>query len=67
MGGFLHGYQLPQAYPRAPLLFLLYINDISTVISHSKIKLFVDNVTIYKEISSPDNVKLLQLDLSNLI
>ena len=49
-----------------PLLFLLYINDISSVISHSKVKLFADYVTIYKEISSPDDVKWLQFDLSSI-
>jgi len=63
-----HGYQLSQVFPvLGPLLFLLYVNDISTIISHSKVKLFADDVTIYKEISSPDDVKLLQFDLSNIV
>ena len=58
---------VPQGSVLGPLLFLLYINDISTVISHSKVKLFADDVTIYKETSSRDDVKLLQLDLSNIV
>ena len=45
---------------------LLCINDIFSVISHSKVKLFADDVTIYKEISSPDDVKWLQFDLSSI-
>jgi len=32
-----------------------FLNDISTVISQSKVKLFADDATIYKEISSPDD------------
>jgi len=50
-----------------PLLFLLYINDFSTVISNNKVKLFADDVTIYKEISSANDVKLHQVDLSNVV
>jgi len=55
---------VPQGSILGPLLFLLYINDISTIISHSKVKLFADDV---KETSSLDDGKLLQLDLSNII
>ena len=50
-----------------PLLFLLYINDFSTVISNSKVKLFADDFTIYKEVSSTDDVKLHQVDLANIV
>ena len=50
-----------------PLLFLIYINDISSVVSHSKMKLFADDVIIYKEIISPADAVLLQLDLSKVV
>jgi len=44
---------VPQGSVLGPLLFLLFINDISTVVSHSKFKLFADDVTVYREISCP--------------
>ena len=58
---------MPQGSVLGPLLFLLYINDISSVVAHSKVKLFADDVTIYKEISSASSdVALLKVDLSSI-
>ena len=50
-----------------PLLFILYINDISSVVSSSTVKLFADDVTIYKEIVCSANVDLLQCDLTKVV
>ena len=55
---------VPQGSVLGPLLFLLCVNDIS---SNSTVKLFADDVTIYKEIACPADVHLLQLDLSKVV
>jgi len=43
------------------------MNDISSVVSNSTVKLFVDDITIYKEIVCPADVVLLQRDLSKVV
>ena len=45
-----------------PLLFLCYINDITCGVS-SSIKLYTDDILIYRIISTEDNCKVLQKDL----
>ena len=61
------GVALPQSSILCPLYFLLYITPFPlAVFSHSKVKLFSDDVTVCKEISSPDDVTLLQFDLPNI-
>ena len=54
---------VPQGSVFGPLLYLLYINDISSVVSHGRGKLFTDDVTIYKLFIRPADVDLHQLDL----
>ena len=58
---------VPQGSVLGPLLFILFINDISLVVSNSTVKLFADDVTIYKEIICPADVDLLQCDLSKVV
>ena len=46
-------------------MFLLYINDISEIIS-SSIRLFADDCIVYRSISNNDDTTLLQKDLDEI-
>ena len=48
-----------------PVLFLLYINDITDTI-HSNIQLFADDSIVYREIRSPADHDILQTDIKKL-
>lgn len=56
---------VPQGDHLSPLLFNLFINDVVSSITHSKILLFADDAKIYKSISSLDDISLLQKDLTD--
>ena len=56
---------VPQGTVLAPLLFLCYINDLPANIN-SSIKLYADDVLIYRPIRSPDDIKSLQEDLNTI-
>ncbi len=56
---------VPQGTVLGPLLFLLYINDISANIS-SNIRLFADDCLLYRIINDPSDTLALQNDLNIL-
>ena len=56
---------VPQGTVLGPLMFLLYINDISKHIN-SPLRLFADDCLLYRVISCKDDASLLQEDLDRL-
>ena len=58
---------VPQGSVLGPLLFILYVDDLCSAIKHSSIKLFADDVTIFKEINNVDDCFVLQKDLDAVL
>ena len=51
---------VPQRSILGPLLFILYVNDIYSIIHHSKDGMFADDLSIYKNVSTTADCALLQ-------
>jgi hypothetical protein len=56
---------VPQGSILGPLLFLLYQNNLSNSINHSKIETFVDDTKIYKVIDGKADASAMENDVAN--
>ena len=70
MGNSLRPSQSPPAHHKArywaPLLFLIYINDLPDSMRHSTTRLFADDCLMYRNIRSGRDTELLQQDMDQL-
>ena len=49
-----------------PILFLLYVNDITSAVKNSYVKLYADDLRVFRVINNTCDAKLLQNDLDDI-
>ena len=60
-------YGVPQGSLLGPLLFILYVNDVSRVIEHCSLSLYADDTAVYVHGANTDIIQQkLQSDLNNI-
>ena len=57
---------MPQGSNLGPLLFLLYVDDITAHISNSHCLLYADDLKLYRVINCEEDCRLLQEDLNRV-
>ncbi len=58
---------VPQGSNLGPLLFLLFVNDITNELQHSRALLYADDLKLFKTVRSEEDTQLLQSDLNTLV
>ena len=54
---------IPQGSILSPMLYLIYVNNLSDSVLTSHVAMFVDDTKIYKQIKSQEDAAYLQADL----
>ena len=57
---------VPQGSVLGPLLFLLYIDDLTSYCEHSESKIFADDTKLYGKVCNVKDAEILQNDLDNI-
>ena len=57
---------VPQGCVLGPLLFLLYIDDLHDVATNSTVKLFANDIAVYREVKCSADCLMLQQDLDSI-
>ena len=57
---------VPQGSILGPLLFIIYVNDITSVVQSSSVRIFADDVSLYAKVSSLHDCLMLHDDLSRI-
>ena len=57
---------VPQGSILATIFFILFVNDLSTVVKTSKIKMYADDVTIYHKVNNKRDYNNFQKDLATV-
>ena len=57
---------VPQGSVLGPLLFILYIDSLHHSVTNSTLKIFADDVTLYRAVSNVSDCQLLQEDLARV-
>ena len=58
---------VPQGSNLAPLLYIIFINDVLNCIKNSEFLLYIDDMKLYKSIENLDDVHLFKEDIQNII